>query len=187
MKNAIVLTGGIATGKSTAANMLIDRGFRVIDADKISREKFAERAEAIKAIFATLDRAQIAKRVFSNDGDRAKLEAILHPLIREQIFAEIDILEKFKQRYFVDIPLFFERRSEYPIADVALVYAPREMQIQRLIADRSASESEAIARINAQKPIDEKREAATWIIDNSKDLPNLSREVDRFLEAINEN
>jgi dephospho-CoA kinase len=184
MKNAIALTGGVATGKSSAALLLVERGFNVIDADKISRELFAKFASEIEAVFATRDRAAIAKRIFSDEGDRAKLEAILHPPIRAQIFAESQKLERLNRRYFVDIPLFFEKRGEYPIDDSLLIYAPRSTQLRRLTRDRGLSEADAAARINAQIPIDEKRAPSKWIIDNDGSLDDLRAQIDRFVAEI---
>ncbi|MDR2152249.1 MAG: dephospho-CoA kinase [Helicobacteraceae bacterium] len=182
MKNAIVLTGGVASGKSSAARFLRARGFDVIDADAISRELFREFSEAIEAVFGTLDRAAIAKRVFANRNDRARLEAILHPPIRERIFAESRELDGSGKRYFVDIPLFFENKDQYPIDDVLLIYAPRSTQLKRLMRDRGVSEQSAIAMIDAQIPIDEKKKAAKWVIDNDGDLDDLRLQIDRFLQ-----
>jgi dephospho-CoA kinase len=188
MKNAIALTGGVATGKSSAARLLKARGFNTIDADTISRELFGEYATAIEAVFKTLDRAEIARRIFSNERDRAELEAILHPPIRRKIFAECQELERLGKRYFADIPLFFEKRSEYStIGDALLIYAPRDTQIKRLVSDRNLSEADATARLNAQIPIDEKRALAAWVIDNDGDFNDLSERIDRFIATITGN
>ncbi|MDR1912415.1 MAG: dephospho-CoA kinase [Helicobacteraceae bacterium] len=183
MKNAIVLTGGIATGKSSALKLLKERGFSAIDADEISRERFAERSKEIEAVFGTLNRAEIGDRIFASADLRAKLEAILHPLIRERIFEESAKLEALNRTYFIDIPLFFERQNEYPIERSLLIYAPRQTQIARLTANRGMSNERAIARIASQIPIEEKRKKAWRIIENVKDLAHLSREVDGFLKT----
>ncbi|MDR2034278.1 MAG: dephospho-CoA kinase [Helicobacteraceae bacterium] len=183
MKNAIVLTGGIATGKSSALKLLKERGFSAIDADEISRERFAERSKEIEAVFGTLNRAEIGDHIFANPDLRAKLETILHPLIRKRIFEESDKLEALNRTYFIDIPLFFERQSEYPIERSLLIYAPRQTQIARLVANRGLSNERAIARVDSQIPVEKKRELARWTIENVKDLAHLSREIDRFLKT----
>ncbi|MDR0664425.1 MAG: dephospho-CoA kinase [Helicobacteraceae bacterium] len=183
MKNAIVLTGGVASGKSSAARFLKERGFNVIDADEIARALFVEFSKKIEAVFGTLDRAAIAKRIFSDKNERAKLEAILHPPIRARVFAESEKLEKLNKRYFIDVPLFFEKRDEYPIDDVLLIYAPRSTQLKRLIGERKIGELDALAMIDAQIPIDEKKKNAKWIIDNDGDLDRLRDQIDRFIET----
>ncbi|MDR1451197.1 MAG: dephospho-CoA kinase [Helicobacteraceae bacterium] len=184
MKNAIAIAGGIATGKSSAVKLLIERGFDAIDADQIARERFYEQAKTIEAVFGALDRATIAARIFSDKAERKKLEDILHPLIRETIFTKSEELERLGRRYFIDIPLFFENRASYPISDVLLIYAPRATQIQRLIRDRKMSEADANARVGAQIPIDDKQKAATWIIRNDKDFDNLREQIERFVKTI---
>ncbi|MDR3347750.1 MAG: dephospho-CoA kinase [Helicobacteraceae bacterium] len=181
---AIVITGGVATGKSTVAKALARRGFGVIDADVISHECFYERAGAIMGLFGTLDRAVISERVFASSADRAALEAILHPMIRERIFARATALEELGDRYFIDIPLFFEKKEDYPIANAAVVYAPRQTQIDRLMSFRAMSKEVAEAMIGSQLPIDEKRKSARWAIDNSADMPHLTQQLEQFLRKI---
>jgi len=85
--------------------------------------------------------------------------------------------------YIIDIPLFFETKN-YPIKKVVLVYAPKDIQLSRLIKREGLSKEEAIKRIDSQIDIEKKKEKATYIIDNSKDFKYLQKEVDKFVEKV---
>ncbi len=188
--NAIVLTGGIATGKSTVANLLKLHGFSIIDADKIAHKVLDQNANKIAELFGesfvedgSVDRKALGKLIFSDKDAKKRLEALLHPQIREEIKAQAKLFEEKGLPYIVDIPLFFETKG-YEIDEVLVVYATPAMQKMRLIEREGYSEDEADSRINAQLPIDEKRDLASFVIDNTKDLRHLQREVERFLEYI---
>ena len=189
-EHAIALTGGIATGKSTVCNILKLYGFSIIDADKIAHEVLEEQKEKIEKIFGKeyikngkVDRKALAKLIFSNKDAKTKLENLLHPLIKKKIVEESLKLEKYKVPYIIDIPLFFETKN-YPIKKVVVVYAPKKIQLQRLIEREGLSEEEAIKRLNAQMDIEKKKKLATYVIDNSKDLKHLQKEIEKFIEKV---
>jgi dephospho-CoA kinase len=190
-EHAVVLTGGIATGKSTATALLQLYGFRVIDADAIAHamlERYAaEVAERFGPSFLTgegkVDRKALGAHVFAHPEERKALEGILHPPIREEIERQSLEQERLGKPYLIDIPLFFES-GEYPIERSVVVYAPRPTQLRRLMERDGLDEAEAKRRIDAQLDIEEKRKRATWVIDNSGDLKQLSRECERVKEAI---
>jgi dephospho-CoA kinase len=191
LKNGIVLTGGIATGKSTVSALMQLFGFRVIDADKIAHKILDKEADTIKKHFGKeyiidnkVDRKKLGKLVFANRAKRLELESILHPKIKEQIIYEAKKQESFNKPYFIDIPLFFEREGVYDIKEVLVVYAPKDIQLQRLIKREGFSKEEAMQRIDAQLPIDIKKQKATYLIDNSKDLAHLQNECLRVKEEI---
>ena len=191
MKNAIVLTGGIASGKSTVTALMQLFGFRVIDADKIAHEVLNSSSSEIASTFGSeyvnsgvVDRKKLGSLVFANKDKRLELEAIVHPKIRAEILEQASKQEKLGKPYFIDIPLFFERKSAYDIDKVLVVYTPKEIQLERLIKREGLSEQEAIQRIDAQLPIDSKKAKATYIIDNSKDLAHLQSECERVKEEI---
>ena len=191
LKNAIVLTGGIASGKSTVSSLMKLYGFRVIDADSIAHEVLENSQSEISNTFGSefikdnrVDRKALGSLIFANKEQRAKLEAIVHPKIKERIHQEALKLEQFKKPYLIDIPLFFEREGVYNIDKVIVVYTPKEIQLERLIKREGLNELEAIQRIEAQLPIEEKREKATFLIDNSKDLAHLQKECERVKEEI---
>jgi len=191
LKNAIVITGGIASGKSTACSLLKLYGFRVIDADKIAHEVLDNSASEIEKSFGQefvsngkVDRKALGGLIFANKEQRLKLESIVSPKIKEQILKEAKEQEKLGKPYLIDIPLFFEREGVYDIDKVIVVYTPQATQLERLVKREGLSEKEAMQRIEAQLPIDSKKEKATYIIDNSKDLAHLQSECERVKEEI---
>ena len=189
-KNAIALTGGISTGKSTVCNLLKLHGFLTIDADKIAHKLLDENSSKIEEMFGKeyvengkVLRKELGKIIFSNEENKLKLEALLHPLIKEEIIKESKIYEEQNKPYFVDIPLFFEK-MHYPISKSLVIYTPKELQIQRLMKRDNIDEKEAKLKISNQMDIEEKRKLANIVIDNSKDLKHLQNEVERVLGEI---
>lgn len=189
------LTGGIATGKSTVAAMLVGKGARLIDADQIAREVVEPGSEVLDQVAAafgqavlladgSLDRAYLGKLIFEDADNRHKLNAIIHPPIRLLIRQRMETYaEKEPGRLIVvDIPLMYESGLEtaYPFAEIMLVYVPATVQLARLMSRNQLNEEEAQRRISAQMPIEEKRARADRIIDNSRDLAYTKEQVDRF-------
>ena len=179
---ALVLTGGIATGKSTVANIFKEFGFKIIDADKIAHKTLEINQAKIIELFGKeyvidgeVDRKALGRLIFANKEAKLKLENLLHPLIFSEIEKQSKELDRDKKPYLVDIPLFFET-NRYPIKKSIVVYVPKELQLERLIKRDGIAKEEALQRIDAQLPIEEKRERATYIIDNKKDLETLQHE-----------
>lgn len=187
---AIALTGGIATGKSTVASLLSLNGLRVIDADKISHTILDENREWVARTFGEeyvtskkVNRAELGKVIFSDSEAKKKLEEFLHPKIREEIELQSEKQDQFNFPYLIDIPLFFENGA-YDIKDSVVVYTPADIQLERFMKRNHYDKEESLRRIATQMPIDEKRERATWVIDNSKDLKHLQKECEKFVEII---
>lgn len=189
-KNAIALTGGISTGKSTACELFKLHGFSIIDADKIAHRLLDENSSEISSMFGKkyiedgkVIRKELGKIIFSNEENKLKLEALLHPLIEKEIIKQSKVLEKEDKAYFIDIPLFYEKMN-YPIPKSLLVYTPRDIQIQRLMKRDNIDENEALLKISNQMGIEEKKDLADLLLDNSKDLEHLKNEVKRIMEEI---
>ncbi len=189
-KNAIALTGGISTGKSTVCNLLKLHGFLTIDADKIAHKLLDENSNEIIKMFGKeyvkdgkVLRKELGKIIFSNEENKLKLEALLHPKIKDKIIKESRIFEEANKPYFIDIPLFFEK-MHYPIPKSLVIYTPKELQIQRLMKRDNIDEKEAILKISNQMDIEKKKQLADLVIDNSKDLKNLQNEVERVIGEI---
>ena len=189
-KNAIALTGGIATGKSTVCNLLKLHGFLIIDADKIAHKLLDENSQKIEELFGKqyvengkVLRKELGKIIFSNEENKLKLEALLHPLIFQEIEKEAKLFEEQNKPYIVDIPLFFEK-MHYPISKSIVIYTPIDLQIKRLQNRDNISKEEAMLKISNQMDIEEKKSLGTYIIDNSKDLKHLQQEIEVFLENI---
>jgi dephospho-CoA kinase len=189
-KNAVVLTGGIATGKSTVANLFMLHGFLTIDADKIAHKLLDIHSDKIASLFGKeyvengkVLRKQLGNLIFNDIDEKKKLENFIHPLIKEEIQKEASLFEAKNKPYLIDIPLFFEN-GNYDIKKSIVVYTPKELQIQRLQKRDNCDELTAYSRINNQMDIEEKKSLATFIIDNSKDLKNLTSEVERVKNEI---
>ena len=189
-KYAFALTGGIATGKSTVIAQFEHSGFRVIDADKIAHEVLNEKSAQIAEIFGhvfvkegKVDRKALGSVIFADTQKRKTLEELLHPVIYERIAAAADVLDKRAEPYLVDIPLFYEG-GRYAIENVILVYAKRVQQIERLMQRDAYSREEAVGRIEAQIDIEQKRDHASYMIDNSGNLKQLEFEVERVKNEI---
>jgi len=189
-KYAIVLTGSIATGKSTVSKLLEKEGFNIIDADKVAHGILDLNAEGIATLFGSehikegqVDRKSLGAIIFKEPKNREKLENFLHPLIKEEIENQSRVFEKHMMPYFIDIPLFFETKN-YDIDEVALVYAPLKTQRERLMQRDGFSVEEANNRINAQISIELKKSQSSFVIDNSKDMKHLEKEVEKFITYI---
>ena len=181
----IGLTGGAGSGKSTAAEMFRELGAAVIDADEASHAVYAPQTPGFDAVVrefgpeyvrgGQVDRARLGELVFHDDDARRRLNAIVHPLVREWMAERTAEADRDGAEVVIhDVPLLFENGLEGLYSDVVLVYAPERVQIKRLVEGRDISEDRARAIIAAQLPIDEKRGRAQRVIDNSG-----SREVTR--------
>jgi len=191
-KYAIALTGGIATGKSTVASLMALNGMRVIDADTISHEILDASVSWVQETFGAeyisgskVNRTKLGSLVFSDAEKKRVLEEFLHPKIRNEIEQRSIKQDSFKFPYLIDIPLFFEN-SAYDIQDSVVVYTPADVQLERFMKRNKYSQEESLKRIASQMPIDAKKERATWVIDNSKNLKHLQQEVEDFVTIIKE-
>jgi len=188
---AIALTGGIATGKSTVASLMALNGMRVIDADTISHEILDASSLWVADTYGEeylkgskkVDRTKLGELVFSDEKAKKTLEEYLHPKIRSEIEKRSEKQDSFKFPYLIDIPLFFENNN-YNIKDSVVVYTPLDVQLERFMKRNGYSQEESLNRIASQMPIDEKKERATWVIDNSKNLKHLQQEVEDFVAII---
>ena len=179
------LTGGIASGKSTFAAALRDLGAPVIDADLLARDAVRAGSAALAAIVrefgpgalgpdGTLDRKAMADRVFADPSARARLEAIVHPAVRQAMAAETARLAAAGHSLaFYDVPLLFERGLDREVDCVVVVHVPPEVQVARLRARDGLGQPEAEARLAAQMPIDEKARRADVVVENGGDLASL--------------
>ncbi|GJM78618.1 dephospho-CoA kinase [Paenibacillus sp. HMSSN-139] len=189
----IGLTGGIATGKSTVSRMLASRGAAVIDADVIAREIMEPGHPVLAAVSerfgpevlhpdGTLNRKKLGEIVFSHPEERKALEALTHPAIRSEMKRRLDELEEADPQRLVvaDIPLLYESGLDPLYEEIMVVYVPREMQLSRLILRDGLSREAAEQRLSAQMDIEQKKERADILIDNSGGLDETRRQIDDF-------
>lgn len=189
LENAIILSGNLGSGKSTVSSLLEMQGFFIIDADKVAHEVLQNEAETIMRDFGDefvkdgiVDRKKLGKLVFSDINKRKKLENLLHPKIRDEIYKKASFQEKFKQPYIIDIPLYFESENSYEARYILLVYTPLEICFKRLQKRDNLSDEEIQKRQNSQMDIELKRQKSDFVIENTQDLKHLQNEVRNFLE-----
>jgi dephospho-CoA kinase len=189
------LTGSIATGKSTVAQMLVKHGAALIDADLIAREVVEPGQDALREIDArfpgvvradgSLDRALLGKRIFGSDTERLALNAITHPRIQARVQERSQALGRAGVPVVIyDAALLIENRLQGALEGVILVVAPAAVQRARLIARDHLEPAAAEARIASQMPQEEKRKFATWVIDNGGTLEETQRQVDALWETL---
>ncbi|RXZ81171.1 dephospho-CoA kinase [Paenibacillaceae bacterium] len=190
----IGLTGSIACGKSTVAAMLVQHGAVLVDADEAARDVVLPGEPALDNVVrtfgqavlrsdGTLDRAELGKLVFADKDKLKQLEAILHPAIRERMWSQMERYEQedSSRPIIADIPLLYETDQAALYDGVIVVYVPPEVQLQRLLArSPQMTEQEARRRIDLQMSIEEKKQRADWVIDNSGSLEETERQVDLF-------
>ena len=183
MKIAII--GGIGSGKSEAAKIIKDLGYPVYDADEIYRE-ISMREDYLKLVEATwqgavkdgkLDRAYLGKIVFSNKQELEKLNAIAHPLVKE----EIDKLSLDKEVVYVEVPVFVGSILQDYFDKVILVESEIKFRISRIIK-RSGYDKDYAKKIIASQPQDDELEKfADIIIKNNKDLISLRQAIAKVI------
>src|SRR5215467_7936704 len=190
--NVVGLTGGIATGKSTVAAMLRQLGATVIDADEATRAVEARGTEGLRLLArefgpgiitpdGDLDRGRLAEIAFKDPEARQRLNAIVHPLVRQWMAErQQEAFQRGDPVVVVDIPLLFESRGAGAFETVVLVYAPEDLQVRRLVELRGMSEAQARARIAAQIPIEDKRRMATHVIENTGGMDDLQAQVEQL-------
>lgn len=195
------LTGNIASGKSAVAAQLAAHGAFVIDADLLAREAVERGSPALARIVerwgvgilapdGSLDRAALRRIVFDDAGERAALNAIVHPEVAGRREHALAAAEASGARIVVlDIPLLFESRLEHTVDRIILVDAPMATRRARITEHRGLSPAEADAMIAAQMPSEKKRPLAHHIVENAGTLEELRTRVDalwRELDALAE-
>ncbi|MBS1149028.1 MAG: dephospho-CoA kinase [Myxococcaceae bacterium] len=191
----IGLTGSIATGKSTVARMLVERGAALLDADQIAREVVTRGQSALAEIAArfpgvilpdgSLDRQALGERIFSNPAERQALNAITHPRIQAEVIARtLALTGQGVPVVIYDAALLIENKLHEALEGVILVTAPPGVQRQRLIARDGLTVEQAEARIASQLPQEEKLKFATWVIDNGGTLEATRLQVDALWEKL---
>lgn len=192
----IGLTGGIASGKTTVSQMLVDIGFPVICADVLAKEAVQKSGPGLEAVIAcfgkeylktdgTLDREKLGPLVFSDEASRKKLNSIIHPFVVKEIKKRLAFHKKRKASLvFLDIPLLFEEKLDRLCSKTVVVYTSKKIQCERLKKRNSFSNSEISARLAAQMPIDEKKKLADFVIDNSGSVKETKRQVEGFLSRL---
>jgi dephospho-CoA kinase len=193
---ALGLTGGMGSGKSTVAALLVERGAVLIDADRIAREVVAPGGAAyqplidkfgpgIVAADGTIDRAALAALAFASPESLADLNAITHPAISVVMLERRDAEKDTDHVVVLDIPLLKTiHRELLALEAVIVVDTPVDLALARLVEQRGFTREDAEARMAAQPSRDDRREGADYLIDNSSDRDHLVAEVDRVWREV---
>ena len=192
------LTGGFGTGKSTVGRMFEDLGIPRIDADSLTHEVTAPDRTAWRQIVSAfgedvllgdrnLDRHKLAEIVFNNPAQRKRLEAIIHPKVKETMHERIEALHRQgHSRVILEIPLLFEAGwdREEPLDAIIVVTTDEQTQIKRAKQKFGLDEKAIKARIAAQQPLDTKAKKATFVVDNGGDVSKTKAQVDEIFKKL---
>ena len=188
----IGITGSIACGKSLVSNYLQEKGYTIIDADKIGHMAL-ENDEVKKQLVNKfgksilkdneVNRVTLGKLVFENNENLKELNNIIHPQIRKNISEQIQV-HKNEKLVFVDVPLLFEAKFDDLVEKIIVISLDEKIQLERLMNRNSLSKEEALQRIKSQIPIREKEKLGDYVVDNSFTQENTYNQVDRILEKL---
>lgn len=191
----IGLTGGVGSGKSTVAAILRELGAVVVDADEASHAVYEPGAPGFDAVVrefgdkyvrdGRIDRKALGELVFQDPDALRRLNAIVHPLVREWMAQRTaEEVDRGAEVVVQDVPLLFENGLEALFPTTILVWVPPEVQVARLVEGRGFTADRARKVIAAQMPIDAKRSRATHVIDNSGGREATHAQVERLWEAL---
>ena len=188
----IGITGSIACGKSLVSNYLQEKGYTIIDADKIGHMAL-ENDEVKKQLVnkfgksilkdKEVNRVTLGKLVFENNENLKELNNIIHPQIRKNISEQIQV-HKNEKLVFVDVPLLFEAKFDDLVEKIIVISLDEKIQLERLMNRNSLSKEEALQRIKSQIPVREKEKLGDYVVDNSFTQENTYNQVDRILEKL---
>ena len=189
----IGLTGGIASGKSTASAYLRELGAVIVDADAISRASTRRGGAAFKAVCAAfgdilgedgeIDRRKLGGIVFADEDARRKLNSIVHPAVMAESRAQIENARASGAKVCIlDVPLLFETGMEKLCDETWLIYVPREEQVRRMAERDGLDAAAAVARIDSQMPLEEKLKRADVAIDSSGTIEQTREKLRRLWE-----
>ena len=188
------LTGGIASGKTTASNFFIEKGIPVVDSDIIARAVVEVGTPGLALIVekfgieilnsdGSLNRKKLGAIIFADEGLRQKLNQILSAEISTGISEGIRYFaEKGAPLIVVDIPLLFEGGYDQTVDLTMVIYVPEDIQLARLMARDNLTKEGAMQRINSQWPLAEKKKLADVVIDNQGSEAELVAQLTRWLK-----
>lgn len=188
----IGITGSIACGKSTVSNYLKNKGYVVIDADKIGHEALEDDYVKEKLILAfgneilednKINRQKLGELVFGNSSNLNVLNSIIHPEIRKKILEKID-KNNDKELIFIDVALLFEAKFDDLVDKIIVVYVDKNTQLTRLMKRNSISKKEALSRIGSQMSPLEKAKLGDYTVNNNLDVINTYEQVDKVLSEL---
>lgn len=192
----IGLTGGIASGKSFVSTYLSEKGLPIIDADKIARQVVEPGTPALEQIVnqfgekilqtdGHLDRKALGSIVFASEEKRNQLNRIVHPAVREKMLHDAAAYkEEGYDTIIFDIPLLVESHLFHLVDQVWVVYVDEQTQLTRLMERDGSTREEALQRIRAQIPLDQKIQYGDQVIKNSGTKQDTAQQIDQLLREL---
>ena len=193
----IGITGGIGSGKSTVAHLLSEEyGIPIIDADELVRV-VSDRADVVSLIQKTfghecvtqkcqINRTELARIVFDNETKRKQLNAIIHPLVREEFNRLKDVYASKGEKFVIyDCPLMIEEKLQRDADVVVLIYADMQTRIDRIMKRSGMTHEQATARIDAQMDLDDKIPYADIVVYNNASKEQLKDSLKYLFQEIN--
>lgn len=190
------LTGGIASGKSTADDFFKKKKIPIIDSDLIAHQIMEIGQNGYKAVVdyfgtdilnedQTINRRKLGGIVFNDKAKLKKLNELTHPLVHQEIKQQMAQYRVNQEKLVVvDVPLLFESGFESLCNGVLVISITPELQIERLMKRNDFTKKEAIARINNQMPLSEKEKRATYVVANTGTIDDLEKKLSDLLQEI---
>ena len=188
----IGITGSIACGKSTVSNYLKEKGYTIIDADKLGHIALTsdEVKEKLKKSFGyiilennEISREKLGKLVFGNDENLKILNSIVHPYIRK-IILQLQENHRDERFVFLDIALLFEAEFEDLVEKIIVVHVDEKIQLARLMSRNALSKEQAMFRIESQMSSKDKSILGNYVIDNGGTKEETYKQIDLIIEAL---
>lgn len=185
------ITGSIACGKSTVTHYLLEHGYVVVDADRLSKEALTIDQESIfkvEQLFGCVeqgivDRKALGRIVFHDKKAKKQLEDIIHPYVIQKMKKAIADNQD-KDLIFLDIPLLYESHLEYLCDKIIVVYLNEKTQIERLMKRDHIDEEYARTIIKNQMSTEIKKEKADIVLDNNHQLEDLYKQIEKMMKGI---
>ena len=190
------LTGGISSGKSTVTSCFLEKGIVVLDADQIVRNLQRPNSPLLLTLVETfgpsiirengeLARDVLGKIIFHDAKAKQRLNALIHPLVRQKLKEELEKLRAAGEVLVVlDIPLLFESQFEDLVDCTVVVYVSKDIQLKRLMKRDQIDEDYALAKINSQMSLEDKRMRADYVWVNNGTMGELKRRVEELFELL---
>lgn len=193
MKYAYFVSASIACGKSSFIKIANELGFESLSADLIANEITQKHAAVLAEMFllnldkeGKIDKKALANLIFKDKKAKEKLENFMHPKIREELLRKMQILEQKGHIFFVELPLFFESDFYQNLGKSVLIYAPKNVSLQRLMQRDGLDKDEALRRIKSQMDIEKKREMADFVIENIGSYEEFRQNCVKFIKSLKE-
>ncbi|SQF82070.1 dephospho-CoA kinase CoaE [Streptococcus equi subsp. zooepidemicus] len=195
MSKIIGITGGIASGKSTAVALIRQAGYQVIDADQVVHELQAKGGRLYQVLLETfgqdillpsgeLDRPKLAELLFAHADSMAKSSQQQNAIIREALAKKKEQLAQTEDIFFMDLPLLVELGYQDWFDAIWLLYVDDNTQLKRLMERNQLTELAAKQRIASQLPMSQKKVYADVVIDNNGDLQALEAQISKALQDL---